>query len=91
MLEVVVLVFERGGRCDERSDQVFELFDFDCQYFDGVKDGIIGCDGCLGIKLLLKDGAAFTKVSEGRVGPWVAAVASCLVVSCVFPPMSLSS
>ena len=53
MLEVVVLVFEGGGRGDERCDQVFELFDFVCQDFNRVKDGIIGCDGCLGIELVL--------------------------------------
>ena len=78
LLEVIVLVFERGGCSDERCDQVFELFDLVCEDFDGVEDGIIGCDGCLGIELVLEDGAAFTKVSEGRAGTWVTAAASCL-------------
>ena len=76
LLEVVVLVFERGGRGDERCDQVFELFDFVCEDLDGVEDGVVGCHGCLGIELVLEDGATFTKVGEGRAGPWVAAAAS---------------
>ena len=66
LFEVVVLVLERGGRSDERCDQVLGLFDFICEDFDGVEDSVVGCHGCLGVELVLEDGAAFTKVSEGR-------------------------
>ena len=69
MLKVIVLVLERGGHSDEGCDQVFELFDFICQDFNGVEDGIIGCNGCLGIELVLEDGGTFTKVGESRAGP----------------------
>ena len=77
LFEVIVLALERGGRSNQRCDQVFELFDFICEDFDGVEDSVIGCHGCLGVELVLEDGAAFTKVSEGGTGPWVAAAASC--------------
>ena len=65
LLEVIVLVFERGGCGDESCNKVFELFDFVCEDFDGVEDGVVGCHGSLSIELVLEDGAAFPEVREG--------------------------